>query len=313
MTTLVRWTGDGLADGHIVVSGDAGVGDTAITTATGSPTLSTSDTISPSVSLSSSATEGATSNLRWDTAETVSGRISFFMQTPSAWPSSQAELVWLRTADDASNVAAKISLAGSGQPGVLRLGNTSGTILSSPIGSPVMSLSSWYRVEAYFDQVNSMCQVTIYDTSNNPLWESDATSGDVGISLDGLWLGGGINSSPVTALKYGLLELTDDVSTPIGPVTVGAPAYEAGIYVWDGTNEVSVGGGSGDVGVLTLANNAPGTSFDVVYDGTDWKYAGDTVTSRPTDRDDLVMLCVNPVDSTVPSFALAGDRLLKVS
>jgi len=312
MTVLVRWTADGLSEGHTIVTGDAGVGDTTLTAANGGPVVVTTEEVTPAVQCSSTRISGDPDKLKWAFDQTTSARISFFFKTPGAWPASQAELVWLRTADDDSNVAAKINLAGSGQPGVLRLGNTAGTILSSPTGTPVMSLSSWYRAEAYFDQVNSLCQVTIYDTSNNPLWASDATSGDVGTSVNGLWIGGGINSTPDTSLEFGLLELTDDVSTTIGPVTVGTPAYEAGIYVWDGTNEVSVGGGSGDVGVLTLANNAPGTSFDVVYDGTDWKYAGDTVTSRPTDRDDLVMLCVNPVDSSVPAFAIAGDRLVKI-
>jgi len=60
-----------------------------------------------------------------------------------------------------------------------------------------------------------------------------------------------------------------------------------------------------------LAEAAPGTVFEVVYNGTDWLYAGSVVTSRPTNRTDVVMQCINSIDTTVPSWAIAGDRLLR--
>ena len=65
-------------------------------------------------------------------------------------------------------------------------------------------------------------------------------------------------------------------------------------------------------GVAVLAEAIPGTVFEVVYNGTDWLYAGTVVTSRPTNRTDLVMQCVNAIDTTVPSWAIAGDRLLRL-
>lgn len=65
--------------------------------------------------------------------------------------------------------------------------------------------------------------------------------------------------------------------------------------------------------VNTLVNMAPGASFTVVYDGTNWKYNGATVTSRPTARTDLVMECINPVDTSQPAWAIDGDLLLVVS
>lgn len=66
-------------------------------------------------------------------------------------------------------------------------------------------------------------------------------------------------------------------------------------------------------GVNTLANQAPGSTFDVVYDGTNWKYAGNTVTNRPTARTDLRMIAINSHDGTVPSWAISGtDTLLRI-
>ena len=64
---------------------------------------------------------------------------------------------------------------------------------------------------------------------------------------------------------------------------------------------------------LTLANAIPGTTFDVIYDGANWKYAGSTVVARPTSRTDLIMECINAHDTSVPSWAIAGDRLLVVA
>lgn len=65
-------------------------------------------------------------------------------------------------------------------------------------------------------------------------------------------------------------------------------------------------------GTFVLDRAIPGTTFDTVYDGTDWRYAGSIVTARPTARTDLVMQCVNPVDATIPAWAITGDRLLRI-
>lgn len=68
----------------------------------------------------------------------------------------------------------------------------------------------------------------------------------------------------------------------------------------------------GDMVMSDLANLPPGATFQVSYDGTSWRYAGATVTARPSSRTDLVMQCVNAVNATVPSWAIAGDQLLRV-
>lgn len=66
-------------------------------------------------------------------------------------------------------------------------------------------------------------------------------------------------------------------------------------------------------GNLTLDRAIPGTTFDVIYDGTDWRYAGQIVVVRPTARTDLIMQCVNATDNSIPSFAITGDRLLRIT
>jgi hypothetical protein len=63
----------------------------------------------------------------------------------------------------------------------------------------------------------------------------------------------------------------------------------------------------------TLASMAPGGTFTVTFDGTNWKYNGATVTARPTARTDLTMMCINPVNTAQPSWAIDGDMLLVVS
>lgn len=63
-------------------------------------------------------------------------------------------------------------------------------------------------------------------------------------------------------------------------------------------------------GEQNLSSVAPGTTFVVSYDGTNWSYNGQTVTARPSSRTDISMLCLNPVNATTPSWAIAGDWLL---
>lgn len=69
-----------------------------------------------------------------------------------------------------------------------------------------------------------------------------------------------------------------------------------------------------------LANAAPGQTFTVIYDGTNWWFpvvgtvnGGVIATSRPTPRTDLVMECINPVGTSQPAWAIDGDVLLIVS
>lgn len=90
------------------------------------------------------------------------------------------------------------------------------------------------------------------------------------------------------------------------PIDNQVLSYDSATVKW--TNKTVTGSG----GTLALDEMASGVSFDVVYDGANWTYGGATVTARPTSRTDLIMQCVNPIDSSVPGFAITGDRLLRI-
>jgi hypothetical protein len=111
-----------------------------------------------------------------------------------------------------------------------------------------------------------------------------------------------------TSTTRGLIKLTGDFSGTADSPTVPALSSKLNSSLKGAANGVASLSASG-VGVLAEAT--PGTVFDVVYDGANWSYAGATVVARPTNRTDLVMQCVNPIDASVPAWAIAGDRLLR--
>lgn len=94
-------------------------------------------------------------------------------------------------------------------------------------------------------------------------------------------------------------------------VALSNPA-DGQVLTYDGTlgkwkNAASAGGSP------TYANLPAGSVFTVHYDGTNWvDEAGNTITTRPTSRTDIRMFAVNKVDTSTPSFALAGDILFTV-
>ena len=62
----------------------------------------------------------------------------------------------------------------------------------------------------------------------------------------------------------------------------------------------------------SLAALPPGSPFTVMKVGSNWTYppGGATITARPTARTDLVMHAINPVDGTVPPFAVSDLDLV---
>lgn len=106
--------------------------------------------------------------------------------------------------------------------------------------------------------------------------------------------------------------LPDTTSIPSTAADVGAVPTSRTIAGLDLTANRTVAELIAALGPLTLANNAPGTDFQVEYDGTNWSYAGTVVTARPTARTDLTMQCVNTIDTTTPSWALPKDQFLRV-
>lgn len=111
-----------------------------------------------------------------------------------------------------------------------------------------------------------------------------------------------------TSTTRGLVRLTGDFAGTADSPTVPSLSTKLSSSQRGAANGVA---SLGSNGYAVLAELAPGTVFEVEYDGADWKFAGTTVTVRPTNRTDLVMQCVNPIDTTVPAWAIAGDRLLR--
>jgi hypothetical protein len=104
--------------------------------------------------------------------------------------------------------------------------------------------------------------------------------------------------SAATATTKGIVELATTAEATAGTDTTRA-VTPAGLAAAVAAKTVS------------LASIPAGMSFRIVYDGTNWKYNGATISARPTARTDVYMVCYNPVDATVPSFALAGVDVLE--
>ncbi|MEO5949613.1 MAG: hypothetical protein ABIP74_04355 [Candidatus Saccharimonas sp.] len=111
-----------------------------------------------------------------------------------------------------------------------------------------------------------------------------------------------------TSSTRGLVKLAGDFSGTADSPTVPSLSSKLSTSQRGAANGVASLGASGRG---LLAELAPGTVFEVEYDGTNWTYAGATVSARPTSRTDLVMQCVNPINTAVPAWAIAGDRLLR--
>lgn len=115
--------------------------------------------------------------------------------------------------------------------------------------------------------------------------------------------------SGATTTTRGLVRLAGDLGGSADSPTVPGLSSKLNTSQRGAANGVASLGSSG---FIVLSEAAPGTVFEVIYDGVNWTYAGTTVTARPTNRTDLVMQCVNAVDATVPAWAIAGDRLLRI-
>jgi hypothetical protein len=79
------------------------------------------------------------------------------------------------------------------------------------------------------------------------------------------------------------------------------------------------GSGSTDATLLTggpapLSTLPSGASFFIKFDGTNWRMGtaanGTILGARPTARTDVIMQCINPINTTLPSFALTVDQLI---
>jgi len=128
----------------------------------------------------------------------------------------------------------------------------------------------------------------------------------------------GISATELNKIGAGISTVADAVDALVASegVADGLAKLDADGDVVNAAGEKVTG--STDASTLTgtqvLDSVAPGTQFIVATtDGTTWKYAGSTVTARPSSRTDLTMIVVNSHDSAVPAWALDGDILWKVA
>jgi hypothetical protein len=113
------------------------------------------------------------------------------------------------------------------------------------------------------------------------------------------------------------IALSQQIAPQIALYGVGVPGGLAklsadGTAVLDADGNPITGGGGG--ASPTLANIPAGSTITVYWDGTAWKYAGVTVTARPTARTDVTVDFIDPVGTaTPPAWALTGDLFDQVT
>lgn len=171
-----------------------------------------------------------------------------------------------------------------------------------------------YLVGQIYTDPNGLRRVTRTSYTSGGSFGSTDTAATIVVGSATVGGGGGGAVSSVAGRTGAVTLAVADVSgaaPSASPSLTGTPTVPTAAAATSTTQAASTAFVT--TAVAALVNLAPGTDFRVVYDGTNWKYAGTTVTSRPTARTDLTMLCVNPVDATTPAWAITGDELLRVA
>ena len=98
---------------------------------------------------------------------------------------------------------------------------------------------------------------------------------------------------------------------PAGPTGSAGPQGATGNQ--GATGATGPVGATGPTGVATIADLPTGSSFIIRWDTDHWEDAsGATITSRPTSRTDITMMCITS-GTTPPAFAIDGvDMLLRI-
>lgn len=116
----------------------------------------------------------------------------------------------------------------------------------------------------------------------------------------------------------GSVDNTADSAKAVLSATKLATARTINGVSFDGTANITISAGTSDAGSLTgtqtLATIPVGGSFHInsTDGGTTWKTLdGTTITSRPSARTDIRMIC-ETTGTTMPSFAITGDLLFKI-
>lgn len=214
-TAIFQWYGTGIANGHTIVTSDAGTGDLAVSATEGStaPSITTGGTVTPAVSFAQAA--GQICTLNWTNAGThTTGRARFFLQTPASWYSSTQALARF-TNTGGSTQYLGVSLRGSGTPGALSLNDTTNNnVLTTP--NNTLSLSTWYRVEFTVDQTAGTGYLGVWDMSGASIYDSGTTSLSVGSGGWERFRWGPMVAGVTTSLLMAKLKVTEGTTTAIG-------------------------------------------------------------------------------------------------
>lgn len=178
----------------------------------------------------------------WTTTATNQWSARYYITTPAAWPSASFSMFLAQAAfGGASPILARANMAGSGQPGQLRLVRSGGTQLAASPNNTI-ALSTQYRIEIQANGTTSMMRMAVFPMgSDTALWSADL-AGATGTSVAAFTVGNGSigSAAPPTIgpLAYRHLLIANtygawlgrDASDPLpstGPEVLG---------VWNGTS-----------------------------------------------------------------------------
>lgn len=249
MTVIRSWSGDGAALGPVTTS-SAGTGDTPFDGfwGTPSPTIPTIVNSGPRAPQIEFATVSSKSpGLYWNYSTQTVGSGRIYLDTPSAWNSVSHSLVEIHLAGGGTQIAARITLAGTGSPGQLRLYSADATTLVGSTPSNTLSVSTRYRIEWIVNHVAGTMTVKLYLGDSLTELASIGGSSNYGIN-QGQVLFGNYSAAATPTLNMDDFAIGDSAvligpkaapSAPTITVWNGTAEVPATISVWNGTAEVA--------------------------------------------------------------------------
>ena len=219
MTILASWASGALP---------AVTGDVTSDPAVGVPTI-------PALKIASTAT---TAYARWTIASQDYIATSFYIRTPTTWPTTSVNIAAFRPTG--GTISLGLALSGSGAPGQLRVTKSSGNILNSPAGT--LAVATDYYVEVTYNAATTTATARVRPAGSAAwLWSNSVTDAAL--------------STPVVHVDYGRVNTTpltpdfwlDSITVATDPADLGPdpdeafpppPAGNDRVQVWNGTSLV---------------------------------------------------------------------------
>lgn len=155
------------------------------------------------------------SQVRFTYAARVSVAVRAYLRTPAAWPSGSQTLIAPRP--NGASIVGRARLAGSGQPGEVRLSKADPEANTAVSGSGAVALSTWYRWELLVDQANGRGRLGVFPLAfDTPLYDSGWVTADFGSTTDRTDIGPLITSVTLGSVRAAGIVISDDVSGFIG-------------------------------------------------------------------------------------------------